>query len=336
MKHAWNAQYRRWQGESVGVWRRRLSIARYGLRLCLSGKIIRIFLVLAFAQTFVMGGVFFLFGQLVATESALLLWLEGLGGKELGSMISALTSWALLYPEICVDGIYRILFYLFSFSAPFFSIVIVALFVHRLISNDLASNAIVIYKSKALTQWDYLIGKFLVVATILSVVWLLPVLASWSLGNFLSPDWSFFYHSFPSLMRGLVIGFVAVVSLSCLSLLVSSMARKTGAAVAYWILGWVSLGVVASIAKLAHPALEYINPMVALADLSAGVYRMLDFLIDAQGMLPFFRGFLRRVSDGTNPADLPVSNGEISMPLLALVIYCVLSIIVVNRRVRSS
>ncbi|MDQ8184060.1 ABC transporter permease subunit [Pelagicoccus sp. SDUM812002] len=336
MKHAWNAQYRRWEGKSVGVWQRRLSIARYGLRLCLSGKIIKIFLVLAFAQTFLLGGVFFLFGQLVAPESALLTWLEGLGGQEIIKIISALTSWALLYPEICVDGIYRVMYYLLTFSGPFLSMIIVALFVHRLIANDLASNAIVIYNSKALTRWDYLIGKFIVVSTILSVVWILPVITSWVLSNFLSPDWSFFYHSFPSLLRGLTVGLVAVFSLSCLALLVSSFARKTGAAVAYWILGWISLGIVASVASVAHPALDYISPIQAIYAFSGGVFKMLDLVTDAQNMLPFFGGFFNRVSAGNEPSDLPISNGEVFLPLLSLSLYCIISIVVVSRRVRSS
>ncbi|EDY81271.1 hypothetical protein VDG1235_889 [Verrucomicrobiia bacterium DG1235] len=336
MKHAWNAQYRRWEGESVGVWQRRLSIARYGLRLCLAGRIIKIFLVLSLAQTLVLAGVFFLFGQLVAPDSALLGWLEALGGRQVSTMVSALTSWALLYPEICVDGIYRIMFFFLKFTNPTFSVIIVTLFVHRLIANDLASNAIVIYNSKALTRWDYLIGKFLVVSTILSVVWILPVVASWFLGNVLSPDWSFFYHSFPSLLRGLTLGVVAVVSISCLALLVSSLAKKTGAAVAYWMLGWLSLSVVAKVASLAHPVLNYISPLKAIYAFGSGVFRIADLAVDAQAMLPFFGGFLSRVSPVEEASEIPISNGEILMPLLALALYCGVSIVVVSRRVRAS
>lgn len=312
-----------------------MSIARYGLRLCLSGKVIKIFLVLAGAQALILSGVFFFYGQLVAPESALLDWLERLGGEQVRTLFNAITSWALLYPEICVDGIYRIMFYFLSFSGPFLSMIIVALFVHRLIANDLASNAIVIYNSKALTRWDYLIGKFTIVSSILSVVWIFPVLVSWVLGNLLSPDWSFFYHSFPSLLRGLTLGLVAVVSLSCLALLVSSLAKKTGAAVAFWILGWISLSVVSSVASYAHPALDYLSPTQALYGLSAGIFRLLDLVVDAQGMLPFFGGFFNRMSNGMDPSELPIDNGEIFLPLLALGSYCLVSILVVSRRVKA-
>lgn len=336
MRHAWNAEYRRWTGESVGVWQRRLSIARYGLRLCLAGRVIKLFLLLALAQSLPLAGVFFLFGQLVAPDSALILWLGALGGEQVTSVFNGLASWALLYPEIVVDGVYRIAFYLFTSSCPFFTVVTVALFVHRLIANDLASNAIVIYNSKALTRWDYLVGKFLVVATLLSLVWIAPVAISWLLGNALSPDWGFFVHSFPSLLRGLAVGIAAVASLSLLAMLVSSLAKKTGAAVAYWIVGWLILGAAANAASLAAPSLAYLSPMQAIEALSGGVYRLADLLRDARGMLPFFDAFYARLPDfeGTEQAPI-VGNGAVGLPLLFLAAYGALSVFVVSRRVRA-
>ncbi len=333
MSDVWNAEYRRWHGESTGVWSRRLAIARYGLRLALAGRVIRFFLVLAFSQTLLLAGVFFVFSQFVAPESALLDWLEETGGEGVATLLKALTSWFLLYPEICVDGVYRTMFFLLSFSCPFLSVVIVALFVHRLIANDLASQAIVIYNSKALTGWDYLLGKFAIVATILSVVWLLPVIASWILGNLLSPDWSFFWHSFPSLLRGLTVGLVAVVSLSCLALLASSLARKSGAAVGFWALGWLVLGAISSAVARANQAFAYISPFEAISTFGEGVFRMRDFVMEARGVLPFFDGFFAKTTEFSDASQLPVSNGEILAPLLSLAACCALSILIVSRRV---
>lgn len=331
---SWNAEYRRWSGQSVGVWHRRLSIARYGLRLCLSGKIMRAFLLLAFAQTFVLAGVFFFLGQIVAEDSALIRWIESLGGEDARRVLSGIASWALLYPEISVDGVYRVMFYALTFTNPLASIVIVALFIHRLVAHDLASQAIVIYNSKALTCWDYIIGKFAIVATILSVMWILPVVCSWLLGNMLAPDWSFFYHTFPSLMRGLAIGVAAVLSLSCVAMLVSSLAKKTGAAVAYWIVGIFALNMVSGALSLAHPVFAYIDPFNALEALAAGTFRMQSFLIDASTMLPFFGNMFSEVSEFAESPDSPITDGARVLPLLALAAISAASIFVVNRRVR--
>lgn len=334
MKHAWSASYRRWEGESVGVWQRRLSIARYGLRLCLTGKVITIFLILSLSQALGMAGIFFVFGQLVAPESALLSFIANRGGEQAATLINALSSWALLYPEICVDGVYRLVFFAFEYSPPFFTLIVVSLFVHKLIANDLASNAIVIYNSKALTRWDYLIGKFLVVSTILSIIWIFPILIAWLIGNLLSPDWSFFYHSFPSLVRGLLLGFVAVVSLSLLAMLVSSLAKRSGAAVTFWILGWVSLNAIGGIGSLVHPSLRYVSPSDAIGGLTGGIYRIADFLAEAQSILPFFGGFLSQF-DVEKTSEIPIGNGDVLVPILALTLYSVISVFVVSRRVRA-
>ncbi len=334
-KTAWKAEYRRWTGKSAGVWTRRAAIARYGLRLCLKGKIARAFLFLALMQTVVLAAVFFFFGQIVAPDSSLVNWLEDKSGGAITTYLNAITSWMLLYPEICVDGVYRVLFYLMRFSGPFFSMIMVALFIHRLIAGDVASNAIVIYNSKALTRADYMLGKFGVVAPILAVIWIVPVVVSWILGNILSPDWSFFWHTLPSLLRGVAVGVAAVISLSCIAMAVSAVAGRSRAAVAYWILGWIVMSIVGSVASLAHESLALINPIACIEELAAGVYRIDLLWRDAQDMLPFFSGFVSDVDEDALqvPATL---GGGVWAPLLILTAMSFLSLYVVDRRIRQS
>jgi hypothetical protein len=64
-----------------------------------------------------------------------------------------------------------------------------------LITRDLASNAIVIYSSKAVTRGDYLLGKFCTAFGVMSLTWLGPVCGAWFVGNLLAPDWKFFWHA---------------------------------------------------------------------------------------------------------------------------------------------
>ena len=63
-----------------------------------------------------------------------------------------------------------------------------------LITRDLASNAIIIYASKAVSRGDYLLGKFATAFGLLVLTWLGPVCAAWFVGNLLAPDWRFFWH----------------------------------------------------------------------------------------------------------------------------------------------
>lgn len=342
---AWSPVYRRWQGQATGVWARRLSIARYGLKLCLAGKAIRFFILIAFLQGFALTALFALFGQIVNPDSALSNWTAGIAGARNAAIINGLTAWALVYPEICVDGIYRAAFYLAKFSASPLSLIIIALCIHRLIALDLASQAIVIYNSKALTRWDYLIGKFLIATCILSFIWIVPFVAAWLVGNTLSPDVRFFFYTFPSLTKSLLVGIVAVITLSLFALAVSSLAKRTGSAVAYWILGWISLGIFSSIAKATYPILQFVNPFSAISEFSNGVFKMNSFLQQARDELPVFNSYLEsfirsNMDDGKTLSsvvdEIPATDGSLAIPALFVVIICLASVAIANRRVALS
>ena len=339
---SWRPDYRRWQGQATGVWARRFAITRYGLKLCLAGKAIRFFILIAFLQGFVLSVLFGVFGQIVNPESALSNWIAGIAGERNATIINGLTAWALVYPEICIDGIYRAAFYLAKFSASPLSLIIIALFIHRLIALDLASQAIVIYNSKALTRWDYLIGKFLIAVCILSFIWIVPVAAAWVIGNTLSPDVQFFIYTFPSLARSLLVGFVAVLTFSAFALAISSLAKRTGSAVAYWILGWISLGIFSGIAKATYPVLQFINPFTAINEFSAGVFRMNSFFQRAREELPVFNGYLEsfirtNIDDGKSLSsvvdEIPTTDGSLLVPTLFLIVIFLASAAIANRRV---
>lgn len=332
----WKPQYRRWKGESVGLRRRRWAISRYGLRLCLSGKIVKAFLFISFGQALLLTLVFVLFGQLVTPESALVDRIEKTGGEQIVTIINGISAWALLYPEICVDGVYRIGYFLMRFPASLLSIVLVALFIHKLIAHDLASQAIVIYNSKALTRWDYLTGKFMIVATILSLVWILPIVLSWLIGNLLAPDWDFFLHTFPSLIRGLAVGIVATVSLSSIALVVSSLAKKTGTAIAFWIMGWISLNLISDLSRISYSWLEFVNPLKAINEFSESVFKMDSFISQAQNTLPFIDRIVANTTNLKSLDDIPASDGSLFAPLIVLAVMSALSLFIVHRRVAAA
>jgi len=73
-------------------------------------------------------------------------------------------------------------------------LIAVALTIPHLITRDLASNAIVVYASKAITRFDYVLARR---ASFWDADphWLGPVLAAWLVGNLMAPNWNFFWHS---------------------------------------------------------------------------------------------------------------------------------------------
>ena len=96
-----------------------------------------------------------------------------------------------------------------------------------LITRDLASNAIVIYSSKAVTRGDYLLGKFATAFGFLTLTWLGPVCAAWFLGNLLAPDWTFFLARARARWRTfLIYGLSSMAVLSLLALGVSALSSQ--------------------------------------------------------------------------------------------------------------
>ena len=124
---------------------------------------------------------------------------------------------------------------------------------------DLSSRAIIIYRSKALGQGDYLFGKFMAVFGLLGFVWLLPIIQAWLLGCLLSPEWSFLWHARLALFQS--IGFV-VASITFLSLLamgVSALSQREKATTVIWLVLWILGHFLAKSQGEDHPWLAYLS-----------------------------------------------------------------------------
>ncbi len=317
--------YTHWRGASTGVWERRHVITQYGIRLCLKSWLLRALLILSWSLALGLIGFYFLFGQLLMPEGGLLAF--NLSEDKLQKILSGITAWMLLYPEICVDGLYRISFYAISDiygSLSFFAII---LFIPKLIANDLSSQAIIIYNSKALTRFDYMLGKFGVVFSILCLLWVVPILAAWLMGNFLSPDLSFFYHSFPALLRALLVTLITVVSLSLLAMAISALAKKSSVAIVLWIFVWIFSGVIANTSS----QVKYISLHNCLHDISNHIYALDSFFENAESMLPFF-------STTMGPAlsrGFPLGKSEgLFAPSMFLIGFCVVAIVILLKRIK--
>ena len=174
------AGYRRWRGEATGVWSRRFAIASCGIRLCLSSKLLKAILILCWGVGLIMAGLFFLAGQILVVDSPVLAYLTEPFGARAKQMIDAMVSLVMLYPDIVVDGFYRIVFTLASIGLQGGAMLMTSFFVSKLMTQDMACQAILIYRSKALTRFDYALGKFAVAFTILGFGWLGPIVAGYA------------------------------------------------------------------------------------------------------------------------------------------------------------
>jgi ABC-2 type transport system permease protein len=323
-------RYQHWDGVHLGLWSRRLVIAQNGLAACLRNRWLRYLVVLCWASTLGMTALLFLMGQLLVADSAVVRWV-GNFNPGLQSFARMLTSWLEQHPEISVRATQNLLFHYFCIFQLRAAIFAIGMAIPVLITRDLASNAIIIYSSKAVSRADYLLGKFATAFGLLALTWLGPACAAWFLGNLLAPDWRFFWHSRAVLGHILMFGLSSLTLLSLLAMGVSACASKEKSTVGLWYTWWIVGGVVAPIALHTRPWLQHLSFNYNLEQVALGVFRLGADLNTARENIPVFGEMLNHIPARTmETLNHPALAGAAgwSLAMIALALW------VLNRRVR--
>src|SRR5260370_77616 len=132
-----DTSYQHWKGVHLGLWSRRLVIARNGLLGCLQNKWMRHLVLLCWVAALGMAGFLFLVGQLLVADSVVVQWVGNFDPR--GQMFARLlTTWLELHPEISVRTTQNALFYFFCTWLMRASIFAIGLAIPLLITRDLA------------------------------------------------------------------------------------------------------------------------------------------------------------------------------------------------------
>lgn len=311
--------YQHWTGVHRGLWGRRWVIASNGLKACLRNKLLRRVVMLCWVAALSMAAILFLVGQLLVADSMVVHLVPNLD-PGLRAFVGMLTTWLEQHPEISVRTTQDLLFFYFGTFLMRASIFALGLAIPVLITRDLASNAIVIYSSKAVSRGDYLLGKLGTAIGLLTLTWLAPVCAAWFVGNLLASDWGFFWHSRGALFHALRYGLASMTILSVLALGVSAISTKERSTTALWFIWWVVGGVVAPIAIHTEPWLQHISFNYNLDQFAISVFRLGDDLKIAQDNIPILGGMLSGVHPQTIAAlSAPAFWGAVAWSLAMLV-----------------
>jgi hypothetical protein len=212
-----------------------------------------------------------------------------------------------------------------------FSIFIMGMALPFLITRDLASNAIVIYSSKAITRGDYLLGKFCAAFGLLVLIWLSPVCLAWFLGNLLAPDWSFFWHARVPLAHILLYGLSSMIVLSIIALGVSSVSATDKTTVPIWFLWWVLGWPLADIANHTKPWLAYLSFSYDIRQIAIAVFGLGKDIQIAQDNIPLLGPMLHNIRPETMAA---LNNPPIGGAIFALLVMTAVSAAVIHKRVK--
>ncbi|MDB6037755.1 MAG: hypothetical protein JWM99_1596 [Verrucomicrobiales bacterium] len=325
-----DASYKHWDGVHLGIWHRRLAITQNGLAACLQNKLTRHLVVICWLSALLMSGLLFLVGQLLVSDSIVVQWV-GNFNPQLQIFAQLLTTWLEQHPDISVRATQNMFFYYFSTNLMRFSIFAIGIAMPLLVTRDLASNAIIIYSSKAISRGDYLLAKFATAFGLIALAWLGPVCAAWLVGNLLAPDWRFFWHARAALGHVLLYGLSTMVILSLLALGVSAISIKEKSTTAFWFIWWILGGVLTPIALQTKPWLRHLSFNFNLEQIGIAVFRIGDDIKTTQENIPILGDMLRKISARTIEG---LSSPAIEGAVFALLLMLGLAGWIIRKRVR--
>lgn len=322
--------YQHWDGVHLGVWHRRWAIARNGLTASLRVRWMRHVLLLGWGGGLAITGLMFLIGQLLVADSIVVQWVGSMG-REFQMFARMLTTWLEQHPEISVSSTQNLLFFRCSTWLIAIGVIALGMIMPILITRDLASNAIIIYSSKAISRGDYLLGKFCTAFGLLTLSWLGPLLAAWLMGNLLAPNWNFFWHSRSALFHTLCFGVIASTFLSLLALGVSAVATKEKSTIALWYTWWVIGGVLAPIAANTQPWLRHLSFGYNLDQVALWIFRLGNDLTAAQENIPVFGQIFRGIDPQTVAA---INEPPIGGALFGMAVMIAVAVSIIRKRVK--
>lgn len=326
-----DVNYKHWEGAHLDVWGRRWVIAKNGLTACLQVRFMVNLVVVCWGLGLAAAAVLFLVGQLLVADSVVVRWVSTFN-PNLQLFANMLTLWLKDHPEISVGTTQNVLFYFFCTWLMRVSIFALGPIIPLLITRDLASNAIVIYSSKAVTRGDYLLGKFATAFGFLTLTWLGPVCAAWFLGNLLAPDWNFFWHARGALENILVYGLSSMTILSLLALGVSACSMKEKATTAFWFMWWILGAVITPIALHTQPWLQHLGFGFNLHQIALHTFRVGDNIRTAAATIPILGDMLKQSSRPTTMAALDTPH--LTGTCVALLVMLSLAAWIVHKRVK--
>jgi len=234
--------YRAWEGRRTARLLRPFAVARSGVSLIWQSKWLRLMLVLAWMPiVFPALGIFAF--EYSATEPEMRdithTLLQGpLGRPDLAFMATD-------NPDSVRYEVWSTFILTFFRYPQLFAMVLwVGIIAPMMISYDLRSKAYLLYFSRPLSIWEYILGKSAVVWFYLAMIVTVPAMVLYVLGVMLSPDLSVVGETWDILVRILVASVVLVVPTTALAMGYSASTGESRYAMFSWFATW-AMGYVA-------------------------------------------------------------------------------------------
>jgi ABC-2 type transport system permease protein len=225
--------YQHWKGPLVGHAWRWLAIARHGVRVQLTSKIVRILLILAWLPAIALVAAVAIWGM-VERQSAGVLRLVG----------GMLPADMLLDPHAYRTTAWTIAYSFFFTVEMYIIMLLVVVTGPGLISRDLRFNALPLYFARPLTRLDYFIGKLGVIGALVAAVAVAPAVLAYIVGVCFSLDFKVVRDTYRILLGSIAYGVVITLAVGMLMLALSTLSRRSVYVALMWFgMWWISSAV---------------------------------------------------------------------------------------------
>jgi ABC-2 type transport system permease protein len=235
--------YRPWTGTARSGGAARV-IATTGIRLAFKSRWLRRVLLFAWSPALVFAGGFFAFEQ--AVEESRTGTLQA-GGRRLdsfgvvGKLVADSLGGRLDEPETARRTVWsRLLLAFMRAPQAVLLAVVVGLVAPRLISGDLRARAWLVYFTRPLGRGDYVLGKALTLAMIVSLITLVPALVLWIVGVLVSPSIAVAVATADLPLRIVAAAAAVTIPTVLLALAYSSLTTESRIAAFAWFATWVA------------------------------------------------------------------------------------------------
>lgn len=228
--------YRHWEGTRTSALRRMLAITRSEIAIAYKGsKLLRRFLVFAWMPIMWFCPFFLAVGYMADPSNDLS---EGAMLSEIATAFFNREAIEVVRanPELFLPQIWSVAFYVFFYwTQSILAMIVVAIVGPPLIARDLRSKAFLVYFSKPIQPWQYLVGKLATVVFFVFSMTLFPALFLYAVGIALSPDAGTLTATIPIVLKIILSSVMIAVPISMVVLLLSSFTKDRRIATFSWV-----------------------------------------------------------------------------------------------------
>lgn len=229
--------YREWSGQRTSNWMRWWIIATTGVRLVWRGTWLRRTMIATWAPALVLAVFFFVYEQSILHPGPR----QGIAEilRNSGTMPHLVDQFRSDPASVRHEVWAALLFTFFRYPQAVVMAIIIGMIAPRLISYDLRSRAFLLYFSRPLSPWEYILGKSMIVWAYLGMVTMIPAFLMYLLGILLSPELSVLQNTWDLPFR--IVGATLLLALptTALALAYSSLTIESRYAAFAWIATWV-------------------------------------------------------------------------------------------------